>query len=207
MAAEEAAFSTGLSEAEVSWNEQVHRIARGDSEALAKLYDGTSGLVYSLALRILADPADAEEVTLDVYTQVWRTAGRFDEQRGNATAWLLLMARSRAIDRLRAESGRQSCEAELSHHQETDLAEWQQDEDPARLAIADENSRLVAAALEELSSAQRQALQLAYFDGLTHREIAAKLGAPLGSVKTHIRTGLARLGRALRALDTNWTDR
>ncbi len=118
-----------------------------------------------------------------------------------------MLARSRAIDRLRAESGRQSCETEFSQTRENEIAEWQQDEDPARLAIAGENSRLIAAALEELSDAQRQALQLAYFDGLTHREIAAQLGAPLGSVKTHIRTGLARLGRALRTFDAYWTNR
>jgi RNA polymerase sigma-70 factor (ECF subfamily) len=108
---------------------------------------------------------------------------------------------------LRADSGWQRGDAEFSQGSENDIREWEQAGDPARLAIADENSRLVAAALEGLSEVQQRALQLAYFEGLTHREIAARLGAPLGTVKTHIRNGLSKLGRALRRLDIDWTER
>jgi RNA polymerase sigma-70 factor (ECF subfamily) len=182
-------------------------IARREENAFGQLYDRYSPALYAVGLRILRRPHEAQSLLSEVFWEVWHQAERYNPNRGSARTYLVMLVRSRAIDRLRAESGRQSCEAEFSQNQETDVAEWQQDEDPVRLAIADENSRLVAAALEELSAMQRQALQLAYFDGLTHREIAAKLGAPLGSVKTHIRTGLARLGRALRAMDTNWTDR
>jgi RNA polymerase sigma-70 factor (ECF subfamily) len=118
-----------------------------------------------------------------------------------------MLVRSRAIDRLRAESGWKIGEVGFIECRENEIRKWEQAEDPARLAIADENSRLVAAALEELSVVQQRALQLAYFDGLTHREIADRLGAPLGTVKTHIRNGLLELGRALRRIDSHWTER
>ena len=182
-------------------------IARRDEDAFRRLYVRYSPTLYAVGLRILRRPHDAQAVLSDVFWEVWRQAERFNPNRGSARTYLVMLVRSRAIDRLRAESGRQSCEAEFCHDRENEIAEWQQDEDPARLAIENENSRLVAAALEDLSEAQRQALRLAYFDGLTQREIAEKLGAPLGSVKTHIRTGLARLGRALRGFDSHWTDR
>ena len=182
-------------------------VAQRDEEAFGQLYDRYSPTLFAVCLRILRRPHDAQAVLSDVFWEVWHHAERFNPNRGSARTYLVMLARSRAIDRLRAESGRQSCETEFSQTRENEIAEWQQDEDPARLAIASENSRLIAAALEELTDAQRQALQLAYFDGLTHREIAAQLGAPLGSVKTHIRTGLARLGRALRTFDTHWTNR
>jgi RNA polymerase sigma-70 factor (ECF subfamily) len=182
-------------------------IAQRNEDAFGQLYDRYSSTLYAVGLRILRRPYDAQALLSDVFWEVWHQAGRYNPNRGSARTYLVMLVRSRAIDRLRAESGRQSSETEFSQGREHQVAEWQQDEDPAKLAIDDENSRLVATAFEELSDAQRQALRLAYFDGLTHREIAAQLGAPLGSVKTHIRTGLARLGRALRALDSNWTDR
>jgi RNA polymerase sigma-70 factor, ECF subfamily len=182
-------------------------VARRDEDAFRHLYDRYSPMLFAVCLRILRRSHDSQAVLSDVFWEVWRQAERFNPNRGSARTYLVMLVRSRAIDRLRAESGRQFSEAEFCHGRDNEIAEWQRDEDPARLAIADENSRLVAAALEELSDAQRQALQLAYFDGLSHREIAAQLGAPLGSVKTHIRTGLARLGRALRSIDKNWTDR
>jgi RNA polymerase sigma-70 factor (ECF subfamily) len=182
-------------------------VARRDEDAFRQLYDRYSQVLYAVCLRILRRPHDAQALLTDVFWEVWRQAERYNPNRGSARTYLVMLARSRAIDRLRAESGRRTFEAGFREHRENQVAEWQQDEDPARLAIADENSRLVASAFEELTEAQRKALQLAYFDGLTHREIAAQLGAPLGSVKTHIRTGLARLGRALRTIDTNWTNR
>jgi RNA polymerase sigma-70 factor, ECF subfamily len=182
-------------------------VARRDEDAFRQLYDRNSPTLHAVCLRVLRRPHDAEAVLSDVFWEVWHHAERYNPNRGSARTYLVMLARSRAIDRLRAESGRQSCEGRFCQGRENEIAEWQHGEDPARLAIADENSRLVAAALEELTVAQRQALQLPYFDGLTHREIAAQLGAPLGSVKTHIRTGLARLGRALRTVDIHWTNR
>jgi RNA polymerase sigma-70 factor (ECF subfamily) len=180
-------------------------VAQRDEDAFGQLYDRFSPLLYAVSLRILRRPHDAQAVLSDVFWEVWHHAERYNPKRGSARTYLAMLVRSRAIDRLRSESGRQVVEAEFYESREPDLAEWQQEEDPARLAIADENRRLVAAALEELSEAQQRALRLAYFDGLTHREIAATLGAPLGSVKTQIRTGLAKLGRALRTMGADWT--
>jgi RNA polymerase sigma-70 factor (ECF subfamily) len=182
------------------------RVAQRDEDAFRQLYDRYSPLLYAVCLRILRRPDDAQAALSDAFWEVWHHAQRYNPNRGTARTYLVMLVRSRAIDRLRAESGRHVVETEFCQSREPDLAEWQQDEDPARLAIAEENSRLMAAALEELSTAQRRALQLAYFDGLTHREIAERLGAPLGSVKTHIRTGLARLGRALRTIGADWTE-
>jgi RNA polymerase sigma-70 factor (ECF subfamily) len=181
-------------------------IAHRDEDAFRQLYDRYSPLLYAVCLRILRRPDDAQAALSDTLWEVWHHAERYNPNRGTARTYLVMLVRSRAIDRLRAESARHVVEMEFGQSREPDLAEWQQDEDPARLAIAEENSRLVAAALEELSAAQKRALQLAYFDGLTHREIAERLGAPLGSVKTHIRTGLARLGRALRTIGADWNE-
>jgi RNA polymerase sigma-70 factor (ECF subfamily) len=185
----------------------LEAVARRDEDAFGQLYDRYSQALFAVSLRILRRPHDAEALLGDVFWEVWHHASRYNPNRGSARTYLVMLTRSRAIDRLRADSGRQAGESEFGLSRVNEIAEWQQDEDPARLAITDERRRLVTAALGELSAAQRQALQLAYFDGLTHREIATQLGAPLGSVKTHIRTGLARLGRALRALDRNWIDR
>jgi RNA polymerase sigma-70 factor (ECF subfamily) len=182
-------------------------VARRDEDAFGQLYDRFSPLLYAVSLRILRRPHDAQAVLSDVFWEVWHHAERYNPKRGSARTYLVMLVRSRAIDRLRSESGRQVAETEFCQSREPEVAEWQQDEDPAKLAVADENSRLVAAALEELSESQQRALQLAYFDGLTHREIAERLGAPLGSVKTHIRTGLAKLGRALRTVRVDWNER
>jgi RNA polymerase sigma-70 factor (ECF subfamily) len=182
-------------------------IVRRDEEAFRQLYDRYSPSLYAMCLRILRRSDDAQGVLSDVFWEVWHQAERYNPMRGTARTYLVMLVRSRAIDRLRAESGRQLCETEFRQTHESEIAAWQYDEDPARLAIAAENSRLVAAALEELSEPQQRALRMAFFDGLTHREIAAQLGAPLGTVKTHIRSGLARLGRTLREMHHHGTER
>jgi RNA polymerase sigma-70 factor, ECF subfamily len=182
-------------------------VARRDEAAFRQLYDRYSPLVYAVSLRILRRTHDAQAVLSDVFWEVWRNADRFNPNRGSARTYLVMLVRSRAIDRLRAESGWQCSDAEFYQCRENEIREWEQSEDPARQAIVDENSRLVVSALEELPDVQQRALQLAYFDGLTHREIAERLGAPLGTVKTHIRNGLSKLGRALRRLDGHWTER
>ena len=174
-------------------NEYVRRTAQGEEEALAILYDETNRLVYGLALRILGEPADAEEVTLDVYTQVWRNARGFDPQRGNVTAWLVMLTRSRAIDRLRSGAGRKEREEPL---------EWLPDlpasaESPEQASVSSQQRRWVRAALAELSPEQREAIELAFFGGLSHGELAARLGQPLGTVKTRIRSGMMKLREVL----------
>lgn len=177
-----------------------------DETAFSELYDRYSPLLYAVCLRILRRPFDAQAVLSEIFWEVWRHANRFNPNRGSARTYLLMLARSRAIDRLRAETGRQTHEAEYSREKNPSTVDLQHSDDPVRLAITEENSHLVSAALDELSSVQRQALQLAFFDGLTHREVAQHMNAPLGTVKTHIRQGLKRLNHTLRTIDTEWTE-
>ena len=170
----------------------IARIAEGDQTALAALYDATSPLVHSLALRILRDPGAAEDVTMDVYMQAYRYAASYDAGRGTPSAWLLTFARSRAIDRLRAEAQRQKREESLESAGPI-AAVADEHADPEESSSVAERGRLARSALAALTPEQRQAIEVAYFSGLSHREIAAKLGQPLGTVKTRIRTGMMRL--------------
>jgi RNA polymerase sigma-70 factor (ECF subfamily) len=173
----------------------IHSLAAGDQQAMSALYDATNRLVYGLTLRILSDPAVAEEVLLDVYMQVWRQASSYDEGRGGPLAWLTTMARSRAIDRLR--SGRQRQQREES----LELAGDQSS--PANIeeeVAASEMSRKVRGALELLSPEQREVIELAYYGGMSHSEIAAKLGQPLGTVKTRTRLGMMKLREMLKGV-------
>jgi len=169
----------------------VRSIAAGDQAALASLYDATNRLIYGMTLRILGNPADAEEVTLDIYTQVWRGASNFDEGRGSVVAWLTTMARSRAIDRLRARANRGRREEALM---DLDNAA------PAQSPTLPGVEREVQAALRALAPEQREAIELAYWFGYSHSELAARLGQPLGTVKTRIRMGMMRLRSQLGAL-------
>jgi RNA polymerase sigma-70 factor (ECF subfamily) len=153
-------------------------------------------MVHGLALRIVRDPGTAEEVVIDVYAQAFRQADSYDPLRGNPWAWLLTMARTRAIDRVRAERNRGRHQGPLDPGVE--LPSF--DPDPEAVSRATERSRLVHAALAKLSQDQRQVIEIAYFSGLTHSEIAARLGQPIGTVKTRIRTGMMRLREALAPL-------
>jgi RNA polymerase sigma-70 factor (ECF subfamily) len=174
------------------------RMAQGDQTALAALYDRTSALVYGLALRILREPAAAEDVTLEVYTQAYRQASHYDASRGTPSAWLLMLTRSRAIDRLRLEMQRREREAPLEGAAGTVSSAA----DPEACGAAAELQRLVRRALAALSPEQREAIAIAYYAGLSHSEIAARLGLPLGTVKTRIHTGMLLLRDQLRPLLT-----
>ena len=182
-------------ELEALWNQCINRVAQGDAEALGRLYDGTHPLVYGLALRILSDVSDAEEVALDVYTQVWKTARRFDPHRGTVSAWLVTLARSRAIDRLRSGATRRQREETLTEKPEAPAATAS----PEEASLLGQQQRLVRAALAALAPEQREAIELAFFSGLSHSELAAKLGQPLGTVKTRIRLGMIKLRELLGA--------
>ena len=175
------------------WSALIEQTARGDASALAALYDGTSALVNGLALRILRDAGAAEEVTLDVYLQVWRQAQRYDASRGAPLAWLLTLTRSRAIDRHRAGAG-QRRESEPLAMAMTFAAPGSCPEEHSATA---ERGRLIRTALDGITADQRRAIELAYFGGLSHAEIAATLGEPLGTVKTRIRLGMMRLRETL----------
>ena len=171
----------------------IERAAAGDQHAVSELYDATSRLVYGLVLRILGDDGAAEEVLLDVYMQVWRQAAAYDSGRGAPLAWLATIARSRAIDRLRA--GRQ--EWQRARSLET-VSQQSTGEDLEEAAYVAELREVVRGALGTLSSEQREALELAYYGGLSHSEIAERLGQPLGTIKTRIRLGMIKLRALLK---------
>jgi RNA polymerase sigma-70 factor, ECF subfamily len=182
------------------WGPLVERAAGGDADALAQLYDGTVSLVYGLALRILRDAGGAEEITEDVYMQVWRQATRYDSARGSVVRWLLTLTRSRAIDRLRAGATQRERSAPLD--EAADVLETMPG--PEHAAAEGERRTLVRAALARLSAEQRQAVELAYFRGMSHSEIASHVGVPLGTVKTRIRLGMNRLRASLGEAGTEW---
>src|SRR5215813_14176559 len=174
----------------------VQRVATGDQSALAALYDATNRLVYGLVLRVLGDMSSAEEVLLDVYTQVWRQAGSYDASRGAPLAWLTTIARSRAIDRLR--SGWQDQRRKESLDVLGDAPAGTAS--PEETAAESERQRLVREALNLLTPEQREVIELAYYSGLSHSEIAEKLKQPLGTVKTRTRLGMMKLREALAPL-------
>jgi RNA polymerase sigma-70 factor (ECF subfamily) len=179
--------------AEAADLDAVRRMAAGDGEALAYLYDRHARAVYSLALRVLGDGPEAEEVAQDVFAQAWRQSGRYDTSRGAVVAWLLMMSRSRAIDRLRARRGLppSSGDTELTLGLLADRGEG-----PESSALTAERARLVRRGLEALPLVQRVAIELAFYEGLTHVEIAERLEVPLGTIKTRIRLGLMKLREA-----------
>ena len=189
-------FPGRSSESQAEDQQALQRAASGDSGGLAALYDRHGRAVYSLALRILGDDGDAEEVTQDVFAQAWRRAGQYDESRGTVAAWLLVMARTRAIDRFRARRVRP--EGRL---QDDDGLTLQQlpatNPDVASEMMAAERGQRVRRALDGLPFLQRVAIELAYFEGLSQREIAERLEQPLGTVKTRMRLGLLKLRDAL----------
>jgi RNA polymerase sigma-70 factor, ECF subfamily len=178
-----------VSDSSVADRAAFDRMARGDSDALAEIYDRHGRLVYSLALRIVRDQADAEDVVQEVFSQAWRQASRYDAARGSVLGWLLTLTRSRAIDRLR---GRRS-------RPEPTVDAAVLDAIPDGAALADVQVQTagqasqIRAAVEGLSVLQRIAIELAFYEGLTHAEIAERLELPLGTVKTRIRQGLLKL--------------
>lgn len=174
--------------------ECLKRIAAGDHGLAAGLYDRHSRALYSLILRIVGDETEAEDVLQEVFAQAFRQSGRYDASRGPVAAWLLMMARSRSIDRLRARQARFEGRTGEVHVLEQIAASQP---DAATAMLDQEQTRLVREALGELPLLQRLAIELAYYEGLSHTEIAARLEQPLGTVKTRIRLGLLKLRDAL----------
>ncbi len=176
-------------ESERRWRTCLEGIREGNPDSLALLYDETSSILFGLALRVLEDSADAEEVVLDVYQQVWKAHQTFDPERGGVLCWLTMMTRSRAIDRLRSAGARRARELPIEHG-------WDEPSSspaPESESIFAQQRRIIRRALAALAPEQRQAIELAFFRGLTHGEVAERLGAPLGTIKTRIRIGMRRL--------------
>jgi len=162
------------------------RVADGDQAAFADWYDATSPTVFGIVLRVLRDRAQAEEVAQEVYVEAWRLAGRFDPTQGSSVSWLNTMAHRRAVDRVRS--------AERALRRDALAAVDDPPEpDPSDLAVLHDECRRAREAVEELSTPQRQVIELAYFQGRTHREVAALLDIPLGTAKTRIREALRHL--------------
>ena len=174
----------------------VESVAAGDQSALAALYDATNRFIYSLILRVLGDMGSAEEVLIDVYTQLWRQAANYDANRGAPLAWMATIARSRAIDRLRSSWQDQHRKESLDVLGDAPANAAS----PEESAAASERQRFVREALNLLTPEQRRVIELAYYSGLSHSEIAEKLNQPLGTVKTRTRLGMMKLREALAPL-------
>lgn|GEM_PF-321370 len=164
----------------------IERMAQGDQQALATLYAATSAYVFGLAVRIVQDQTVAEDITIEVYTQIHQQASPYDASRGTPSAWLLMLTRSRALDRRRRESLRQRREEPLEVAASTPSAA----PTPEEWSAARDMQRVVQNALALLRPEQRQVIEIAYYEGLSHSEIAVRLGQPLGTVKTRMRTAM-----------------
>jgi RNA polymerase sigma-70 factor (ECF subfamily) len=170
----------------------VNRVARGDEDAFAQLFEATAPAVLGLSKRILRDGALAEEVTQEVFVEVWRAAARFDDQRGTVRGWVTTLAHRRAVDRVRAEQARLDRD-----HRASARSRVEDDDDVATAVVAAVVSDLtvgrVRAALGTLTPLQREAIELAFYRGYTYPEVARLLDVPLGTIKTRIRDGMIRL--------------
>lgn len=173
---------------EDSPSELVHRVALGDREAFAALYDLVAPLVHTVTTRVVRDPSIAEEVTQEVMVELWRTASRFDPDRGSVTAWAVTVAHRRSVDRVRStQAARDRDQRDVDRTPGTT-------HDVVAEAVAEDLERdELTTALGALTDVQRQAIELAYWSGYTYREVATVLDVPEGTVKTRIRDGMARL--------------
>jgi len=168
----------------------VQAIASGSPEALGRLYDQYGGIVFALARRIVARVEDAEEVVQDVFAQVWRQAARYQASRATVAGWIVMLARTRAIDRLRARRARPDEDRAV---EASTLTFPSASPDPEHVALSAEHAAHVKEAYAALPDPQRSLLDLAYYEGLSHSEIAERTGVPLGTVKTRIRTAMEAL--------------
>jgi len=173
----------------------MRAVAAGSSDALSRLYDRHAAIVFGLARRILMRVEDAEEVVQDVFAQVWRDAGRYVPERATVAGWIVMLARTRAIDRLRARNAR----PDQTHGAEPGPAAPlpAPGRDPEQVAVSEEDGRKVRQALTSLPPEQRTLVEMAYYEGLTQSEIAERTGVPLGTVKTRVRAAMATLRSAL----------
>ncbi|MEP6798965.1 MAG: ECF RNA polymerase sigma factor SigK, partial [Lapillicoccus sp.] len=166
----------------------LRQAALGDEGAFAQLYDAVSSRLFGLVVRVVRDPAQSEEVTQEAFLEIWKTAARFDQDRGSALGWMMTIAHRKAVDRVR--SAEAASRRDTTYHENTHDVDF---DSTAEAASASLDAERVRQALATLTDAQRGALELAYFGGYTHTEVASMLGLPLGTAKTRIRDGLIRL--------------
>ena len=164
------------------------RSAKGDQISFAELYDATQARVYGLAVRVVRDPAQAQEVTQEAYLEVWRTASRFDVTRGSALSWLMTICHRKAVDRVR--SAEAATRRDTTYHQQNHTIDIDTTADAAQASM---EAQRVRGAMSSLTGVQREALELAFFGGYTHTEVAGILDIPVGTAKTRIRDGLIRM--------------
>lgn len=170
-----------------------------DPEAFSQFYDRHARLVYSVAWRILRNDGDAEDVTQEVFMRVWEQAARYNPQQAPAGSWIVAIARNRAIDRIRSRGRREAKERPLSEDpQMMSVTPVAADPSPEEAVEAAESRQKIREALDSIPESQRQIIFLAYFEGLTHQEIASKLSEPLGTVKTRMRMGMLKLAELLK---------
>lgn len=175
-----------------SAEQRLARIGAGDKRAFTELYDATAPRVFGLVRRLLIDPAQSEEVTQEVYLEIWQTAAKYKPERGSAISWMLMMAHRRAVDRIRASQASRERDSKVGIRD----FDREYDQVAEHVEVTMEGER-VKRALAGLTELQRQAVELAYYRGLSHSEIAAELHVPVGTVKTRIRDGMIRLRDAL----------
>jgi RNA polymerase sigma-70 factor, ECF subfamily len=177
----------------------VAQAAAGEEKAISALYDRYGQVLYAVAYRIVGQRADAEEVVIEAFAQAWREAPRFESARGSVAGWLTTIARSRALDLVRARARRERITASAAADRPDEspaMGDWR--EDPGSSLEQTERRHQVQLALEILSPPQRKAIELAYFEGLSQSEIAERLQEPLGTIKTRVRLGMQKLRDCLR---------
>jgi RNA polymerase sigma-70 factor (ECF subfamily) len=175
----------------------IARIAKGDQQAFTQLYDLSSTVLFTLAFRMLGTREEAAELLQDVYLEVWRKVSRYDVGRGTPIAWLVTLTRSRAIDRLRTRGAKtQRLSAPLDDAAVGQMPDYAPTPFEAQADV--ELRTAVSSAIAELPDAQQQVIAMAFYEGLSHAEIAAKLNQPLGTIKTRIKLGMTKLRAALR---------
>jgi len=173
----------------VSDTELLDAMIRGDATALGALYDRFGPRAYAIACRVLADPDDAEEVVQEAFLDLWRYATRYDARRASVLGWVITLTRTRAIDRLRSQKARDRAKEQLQ------LEPKGRVKSPEELAATAQGSKVVSQLLEQLPLEQRDAIELAYWEGLSQSDIAERTGAPLGTVKTRMRLALTKLAQ------------
>jgi RNA polymerase sigma-70 factor, ECF subfamily len=176
--------------------ELLRRIAAQDRDALSEFYDQTARPLFSIACRMLGNVPDAEEVIQDVFVQIWTKAGMFDAEKGQPFHWVLALTRNRCIDGLRARQRRSRVMVDMTGEPELDQAA---EAAPADAPVMADDAAVIQSVVNNLPKDQRQAIEMAFFGGLTHQEIAESLNEPLGTIKARIRRGMLKLREALQS--------